>query len=151
MMTCYGGSGARISTSCTRTKWAMVCFSSIFFSLFLQAPSVSHMVFFCLLSFLSPPLSINTNNRSTRGPLFSSFFRRYHPSSSFCAPPFPPSLSPFPYVLSSHIRIVISPVVAAGAHATAVLHPAGSCSGRVISGRKICNGVRDCRGSNEIQ
>ena len=55
------------------------------------------------------------------------------------------------YVPSSHIRIVILPVVAVGAHATAVPQPAGPCYERVISGRKICNGVRDCRGSNEIQ
>jgi hypothetical protein len=30
-----------------------------------------------------------------------------------------------------------------------VSQPAGPCYKRVISGRKICNGMRDCRGSNE--
>ena len=61
-------------------------FTFFFPFLFLQALSVSHMVvFFCLLPVLSPPLPI-INNRSTRDLLFLGF-RRYHPSSSFCAPP----------------------------------------------------------------
>ena len=155
-MTCSGGSGARISMSCTRTRWATVCFSSIFLFLFLQAPSVSHMVFslFFLSSFLLISATCCEHQLSIYAwPFFLGLFlgaiTHLRPSArrlfffSF-------SLS-VRTVLSSHIRIVISPVVAVGAHATAVPQPAGPCYERVISGRKICNGVRDCRGSNEIQ
>jgi hypothetical protein len=152
---CCGGSGVRISMCCTRTRWAMVCFGFIFHFLF-QAPSVSHMVFFVFFPYLHHFLS--TPIIYLRVALFflGFSFRRYHPSSFFCAPPFfffPSSFFPFPYVLSSHIRIVISPVVAVGAHAMAVPQPAGPCHERVISGRKekYVMECAICRGSNEIQ
>lgn len=138
-MTCYGGSGARISTCCTRTRWAMVFFGSIF-SFPLSASSIclsyGFSLFFSLLSLLSPPFPTNTDNRSTRAPLFSSVFffprRRYHPTSFFCAPPFFFFFYPFflffrRYVLSSHIRIVISPCCSRW----------GPCNGGAAAGRTM--------------
>ena len=143
--------------SCMRTRCTVrFCFFFSFIFLFPQAPSVIHMVllffFFCLLSFLSPPF-LSTPIIDLRvaiilfSPRFFFIFRRGPHFRLLRAAFFSPFLRTIS--LTSHIRIVISPVVGIGAPATTVSQPAGPCYKRVISGRKICNGMRDCRGSNE--
>ena len=131
------------------------CFFFNFHFLFLQAPSVIHMVLLFFFVFFPSYL-----RPSYRHPIIDlrvalSFFFLLGfflflgvvPIFVFCAPPFFP-LSLRTISFTSHIRIVISPVVGIGAPATTVpQQPAGPCYKRVISGRKICNGMRDCRGT----
>lgn len=143
----YGGSGARISMSCTRTRWASsFCFLFLLFFLVLQAPSVSHVVL--VLSLLSPPFSINTNNRSTRGP--SIFFFRRGPNLRLLRAAF---FFPSPFLTYNQSYIPHSYCYFTCCRRWGPCDD-GAAAGRtmvqacVISGRKKCNGMRDCRGSN---
>jgi hypothetical protein len=139
--------------SCTRTRRARSVSVSFFlsFSSFCKLHLSFIWFYFFLSSFLSPPF-LSTPIIDLRVAILfffprGGFFRRGPHFRLLRAAFFSRSLRTIS--LTSHIRIVISPVVGIGAPATTVSQPAGPCYKRVISGRKICNGMRDCRGSNE--
>lgn len=112
-MTCYGGSGARTSTSSMPTK----TFSFLIFPLFLslRALSVSHMISIshshslpvrinidCSTRGLSPRLLTSSFNLPVCTLIFYRFFWRC-PHLRSCAPPL---LSPFFFLLSSTVRTI---------------------------------------------